>query len=276
MVDIEYYMEEMEPVWQKIFFIGSVVLLLLLIPTTALGYFAEKSIPGQPLYSMKRGIEAGILALESLTPYGKSNYLLSLADTRVAETSTLIENAKVSGDFGSTLNYSDSALTDIVSSVKEAQVSIQKISDPVKKQEAQQNLANAVQKYQSNLQRIIVVIRTPTTTSVMLKSNVTSTPTLTPTSSPTAGDTSQPTPTPTVTNDVATSQNTLTQQIQQTQNDLQQIQSQINTPPNTVPPTATPTSLPTSVLSPTPTLTPTPTLSPFKRDHGNSPQGGDN
>lgn len=245
MVQVEYRMDDFEPLWQKALVIAAWVFLGLLIPATVLGYFAEKSIPGKTLYPFKRAIESGVLTLESLTPYGKSSYLLALADTRVSETSTLVENAKVSGNYGESLIYSDSALADIVTSVRGAQSSIQQISDPVKKKEAEQNLANSIQKYQNNLQRIVIVIHQPSTTFSSMGQSVTPTP------SPVISNTPTPTPPQNSTNVPPDSQNQLAQQIQQTQSDLQSIQNQL---------TVSPIPTPTLVASPTPTLPPSPTV----------------
>ncbi len=260
MVHIEYRLEELEPTWQKVVAVATWVFLGLLIPVAAFGYFAEKSVAGQPLYPFKRGIESSILALESLTPYGKTNYLLALADTRVSETSTLIEKAKVSGDYTESLPYSDTTLAEIVTSVKEAEVSIQKISDSNKKKEAEQHLANSIQKYQNNLQKIVVVIHQNNQSSTTLPSigtSATPTPpaimTSTPTPTPSQGDTTQP---------VNTSQDQLTQQIQETQKNLQSIKDGLNVPLD---------------ISPTPSLSPTvsPSSPSHKRDNSEN-NGRDN
>lgn len=235
MGSVEYRLVDFEPAWQKIFFIVAVVLLGLLVPATVLGYYAEKSLPGEVLYPLKRQIESGILSIESLTPYGKTNYLLALGDTRITETSALIERAKATGDYENNAVYSDSELVDLVTSVKQAQTSLQQISDPVKKKEAQQKLASSIQKYNTSLQKIVISINEPS-------QEIETTPTPTPTPSPDTLKTVFPTPTPSLSD----TKDHVVEHIQQVQDDLQQIQNEVEEHPES------------SLLS-TPTLTTTPT-----------------
>ncbi|HEX7041924.1 MAG TPA: hypothetical protein VF189_01630 [Patescibacteria group bacterium] len=264
MVDVEYVVDDLEPLWQKALFIGAVILLTLLIPSTAFGYFAEKSIPGDTLYPIKKGIEAGVLAIESLTPYGRTNYLLTLADNRSNETTTLIENAYANGgNFGNTLVYSDDTLAALVNSVKDAKNTVDTISDPQQKQQAEQNLANSIQKYQDNLQKISAVVSQPSTTFTGFGNS---------TSLSDTADT--PTPTPSQnTSPTTQDQQELLTQLNQTQNDLQNLQDTLTTTPE---PTSTPipSPSPTQVPSPTIMLHPTNTQAPTPawRSHDN---GGD-
>src|SRR5690348_12983443 len=58
------------------------VLLCILIPSTALGYFAEGSIPGQPLYPIKLGIEKTALSLQFLSPQAQASYQVGLVNKR--------------------------------------------------------------------------------------------------------------------------------------------------------------------------------------------------
>lgn len=244
MEQVEYRLEDLESIWQKVFFIVACLLLGLLIPTTALGYFAEKSIPGQPLYIFKRGIESAVLALESVTPYGKSSYLLSLADARVQETTQLVEQAKENGSYENSLLYSDTILVDMVSSVEEAKVSIEKISDPVKKNEEKQKLVQSIQKYQNNLQTIASTINQSSTTNVILqKSSLQTAQTQQEGISPTPEDNK---------NQLPATQDQLLQSIQTTQQDLSVIQEQLSITPEPII-LPSPTSFPVQSTFSTPT-----------------------
>lgn len=245
MVQIEYRLEDSETFGQRILFFTACFFLFLLLPSTALGYFAEKSIPGQPLYSIKRGIEAGILALESLTPYGKTNYLLSLAQSRVNEAAALVDNAHASGDYSSNFTYSDAELVDMVNSLKQAQVSIQQISDPIQKKEAEQHLTNAIQNYQNNLQKMAQRVQESSTNYVGLEKSITITA-----PSPTSNSQENATPTPFDNQNAQDSTQQLEQQIQQTQSDLQDIQERFIVSPHLTP-FPTPTIIPTFMPSPT-------------------------
>ena len=261
MVQVAYSLLDLEPHWQKVFFTISTICLVLLIPGTALGYFAERSIPGQPLYSMKKGIEAVVLAVESLTPYGKTNYLLNLADTRVNEASTLIDNASTSGDYKANLQLSDQTLSYFVTSVRSAQSEINNISNTTQKQAAQKKLESSIEKYQDHLTTMKATIQQPSTNFVGLENS--SVPTESSrTSSTTALDSS-------------TQVDVITQQITDTQTDLHTIQDQLL---QDVPPPVDESNTSASVPSPTVTDSPTPTIPPFffndsHDGHGNHTDG---
>lgn len=243
----EYQVIDTRSVSEKVILGISLFILFLFMPATVLGYFSENSLPGQPLYPVKRGIEAVVLAVESVSPSAKSSYYQTLAQRRVSETSTLIAQAASSGDFTNFAQTDGSSLNEIVFSIQQAQQSIQQISDPVQKQQAEQQLTTSIQKYQTQLSQMNYTI----------EKHVISSPTPTPTPTQTTTQTiTQTTPTPTPTPDPLT---TVQNQITQTQNDLQTISNTITTSPT---PTVTPT--PTPTATPTPTPTPTPW---WQKDH---------
>jgi hypothetical protein len=105
----EYRELDTRPAWEKIATTISIFVILLLVPTTVLGYYSETSLPGQPLYTMKRGIESLVLLIETFSPYKKSLYYQTLATKRVNETVTVVAQAAASGDF----NSSDAAVSDL-------------------------------------------------------------------------------------------------------------------------------------------------------------------
>lgn len=229
--------------WQKVAAIITSVFVVLLVPTTVLGYYSESSIPGQPLYPLKRGIESMILAVESLTPYQKSLYYQTLAAKRVSEAQAVIGQAASSTDFYGNLSTSDQALSNIVITIKQAQQAASTLQNPVQKQEATQQLATAIQKYQTQLssmdysikQHIISTEASPT-------SSISPTPpsTQTTNTTPTANPTTDTTTNTEITNTTAAA--TLQNQITQTQDTLQTISEQLqNTTEQQVEPTDTPT-----------------------------------
>ena len=217
----DYKEIDTRPRWEKIAAVVTSILVVLLIPTTALGYFSESSLPGQPLYPMKRGIETMILALESLTPYQKSLYYQSLATKRVTEAQAVIADSLSTGDLtNGSLSTSDQALSSIVVTVQQEQQAANTLQNPVQKQAAQQQLATAIQKYQTQL----------TSMNYTIQQHLISTSA--PTTEPTQTEALPTTTTQTI-NSTASATTTavanLQDQISQTQTDLQTIANQLQT-----------------------------------------------
>lgn len=232
----EYKELDTRETWEKVAMVIAWVLLLLLLPGTALGYFAEQSLPGQTLYPVKRGIEAVVLAVESISPYARTNYLQSLTATRIQETNALVQEAATSGNYSNIAINSDNSFGSIVFSIQETVTSIQKIQNPQEKKIAAQKLAESIQQYQVQLQQMhyVLVPHTPDSgPTPTVAANQTTTDTLTSTSS--AQDTASATD--------------IQNQITQTQNELQSITNTLQTD----------TGVQVILPSPTPTLTPSPT-----------------
>src|SRR5438552_4005327 len=98
--------------------ITSLVLPFVLVPFTIILLIAQESIPGNPFYPVKTGLESVILAAASVNPYTKALFTTNLADTRYTEAEKLLL-AK-----GNT-----SGLHDFVTQVAEAQDNISKVSN---------------------------------------------------------------------------------------------------------------------------------------------------
>lgn len=231
----EYKEVDVRPRWERVAMTVTLILLFLLIPTTALGYYSESSLPGQPLYPLKRGIESMILLVESVTPYKKSLYYQSLATKRVNETATIVAQAASSGDFSSfDVQTSDATLQDIVVTVQQAVKQTETIHNPQQKQQAQQQLASAIKSYQTQLTQMNYTLEQHLITP-------------TPTQPVAIAEQNQITDTPAPTNTQTDSTSNLQDQITQTQNDLQNLTQDLQTTQSAV--VATPT------ITPQPTAT---------------------
>lgn len=224
----EYKELDLRSTWEKFTMTASFVLLFLFVPMTVLGYFSESSLPGQTLYPLKRGIESMVLLVESFTPYNKSLYYQTLAARRVHETATIIAQTEVDGSITATdLTATDIGLVEIVTTVKQAAAQTQTISNPAQKKQAQQQLAQSISTYQTQLNQINYSIQAHLLT---------------------------PTPTGT-TNTNTQSADTTSTGITSTETQIQQTQTQLQTISDNLQASASSTLAPT----PTPTLTPTPT-----------------
>lgn len=251
----EYREIDTRPLWEKIAVMATWVLLILLVPGTVLGYFAEKSYPGQVLYPMKRGIEQMVLLVESVAPYSRSSYLQTLANTRIQETNDLIA---YSGSSANIPTLGNESLSNVVFSVQEAESAIAQIQDPQARMKAREQLATSIQSYKSQLTQINYTIQKN------LISNPTSTPNpLSPTNIPTPTSVNAQTPTPA--SDLAGLGNQINTVVQQ----LDQINSTLSA---TIPlPSPTPTSVPTIIIpTATPSPLPTSTPTPISQRHGDN------
>ena len=268
----EYKEIDTRPEWEKVAMRITWVAFFLLIPCISFGYFAEKSLPGQILYPLKRGIEGVVLTMESISPYAKSMYLQTIANNRIQETSDLVAYAATtnSGD----VFYGASSLDGVVFSVTQAQDAINQINDPLVKQKAEQQLATSIHQYQTQLNQIDYTIQkhlAPTPTPI--PSEPISTPTPIPQNTNSQFPTPSTEPSPTLAAPADTSLSNLANQINNVQQQLQDISS-------TLPPVPTDTPIPpTPTLSSTPTPTSTPTLTPTSTPtptpHGHMHHSGD-
>jgi hypothetical protein len=276
--------------FKKIGEIATWVFLLFLIPSTALGYFAEQSIPGQPLFPVKLGIENVILDLQSFNPEAQASYQVGLVNKRFDEVQALLTkdttNAGDLNNFGIQLKQATQYIVSLPPSPEKTalqeklatnidnyqqQLKIQQQIVENKEQIIQyQSLQNNINKssnftLSNQYKSIPTNIPTPTlipnnTTEInQTQTFPTTTPIPTPTSSPTPTQNSQ---------DLSSVDQTLQDiqnQLQDASNSLQQ-----NNPPP--PPPSTPTSTPMPTAKPAiktntsyyfvPTSTPIPTKIP--------------
>lgn len=251
------YAFEEESIGSKIAEIGTWVLLfVLLVPGTALGFFAEKSLPTSPLYPVKRDIEAVILTLVSVNNGTKSAYELSLANTRFSETKQLI---------ASNAPLTPQQLNTVTVQLAAAQTSINSISDSVQKAQLQQQLHTTVNAYQTQIAQLQQQLQnSPATTSRSTQhpqEQVTAQPTTTlPQSAPvqqtirpssptpttqqahagTEQVAAQPSPTVATSTTISSTQNLTPDQRQALEEQLQQLQDQLQNFQNQTQPTQYP------------------------------------
>ncbi|MDE2026897.1 MAG: hypothetical protein KGJ07_10525, partial [Patescibacteria group bacterium] len=119
------------------------VFLLFLIPTTALGYFAEGSIPGQPLYPMKRGIENVVLTLQFFNRNSQAAYQVNLVNKRFNEAEQLLTM--------DTSNAQD--LQNLSSQLETTKNFLLSMPDSPEKRQIQQTLIVNIQQYQQKIQQ---------------------------------------------------------------------------------------------------------------------------
>lgn len=143
------YASEEPTLWKKAAEISTWVLLFVVfIPGTALGYFAENSLPNTSLYPIKRDIETVVLALSSFNKATKTLYQLELAKIRIQETNQLFaSNNKVTAE-----DINQIAIA--AQQIQVAQASIDTISDPVQKAQMQQQLSQQAQNYKKQLSHL--------------------------------------------------------------------------------------------------------------------------
>src|SRR5438067_1352008 len=72
--------------------------LILLIPLAGLGFLSEGSIPGQPLYPLKRSIENMVLSFETFDANAQALYKVYLVDRRFSETAKTLADGSVQLD----------------------------------------------------------------------------------------------------------------------------------------------------------------------------------
>lgn len=221
--------------------------LFLLLPGAALGYFAEGSLPGQPLYPMKRGIEQLALVSQSFNADAKALYEVELTNRRLAESTKLLASK------GSAYNFDDVYLQ-----IESARASISTISDSTERKIAEQKLIDTISLYQEQLTSI-----ESTTATTDSESNVIlDTPTPPPSKmiTDTNSHTFTATPTPTPAESQSNQSDNTSQQIDQLNTQLEQIKDQItDTSPSSqglTTPTSTPAQSTTNPSTPTPTPVP--------------------
>lgn len=209
------YASEEESPWTRVAEITTWVLLfILVIPGTALGYFAENSLPNSPLYPVKRGIETVVLTLVSLDAPAKSMYQVSLAQTRLAETKQLLVTTH-------TLTPQDMQQFDAtIAQLNAAKVSLSTVQDPVQHAQIAANLQNTVVQYQQQLTQMQQQLNA---TGQQNTTSNSSTPTQSDTSTT---QTQNPTPTPA---DTSASDNNSTQNTTASQPDFSNFTTQDKT-----------------------------------------------
>ncbi len=238
--------------YRRVAEIATWVGLFLLIPGTALGYFAEGSLPGNPLYSLKRGIEQIALTAQSFNSDAKALYEVELASQRLSESTKLLAS-----------NEPVYSFDDVYAQIAAARISISTISDPTEKKLAEQKLVDTISLYQEQLSNIQSadanpVNKIPTSTPVPATHTNTSSPTATPTSNNNNNNSSYSN-----SNDNRSSSNDSSNQISDFNNQLQDIKNNLTSPTPSPEPTATPTPFQQEnnaaiQITSTPTPTPTP------------------
>lgn len=119
------------------------VLFLVLTPLTFVGILSQNSIPGDFLYSIKRGYEGTALAFASLAPETKASYTTSLATVRFTEAEKLL------------LAKSDTqGLATLVEQVQKAQDNVAAVQNSPQKEELEQKLIASIDAYQANLLKV--------------------------------------------------------------------------------------------------------------------------
>ncbi len=236
--------------------------LILLIPLAALGFLSESSLPGNPLYTVKRGIEDIVLGFESFNANTKALYTVYLADKRFSETEKLLTS--------NTIQLNTSSTNDLLDQIIQARDTINQVSDANERLQLRKQLLQNITDYRSQL--ALLQNQVP---------QVQPTPSLPQTQSQqvTIVPTQQPSIPPTPQNQNGNGQiNNLDQQLQQLQNQIQQDQNsntyQQNSPTTPTPtvtpsPKVTPTGMPTLELSKPPS--PTDTIAPALHQNPQSP-----
>lgn len=247
------YASEEKSAWSKVPEIATWVLLfIVLVPGTALGYFAENSLPNSPLYPIKRDLESVVLALSSFNNSAKSAYELYLADTRMKETQQILSSKDVKPQDLSQLDI-------IAAQLNAAEQSIATVNDASQKIQMQQQLSASVSTYKKRLASIQQQIHTTSATPNSIQNTDSS-----------SGQNSAPT-TDTASTDQnipVNSQVDLSNFTDQQKTALDQQIQNINTQLDQI----------TQTIEPTPTLelpTPTPTPSPYYYKHRQTQYNGE-
>jgi hypothetical protein len=119
------------------------ILLLVLTPVTFVGILSQNSIPGELLYSVKRGYEGTALAFASLAPETKASYTTSLATVRFTEAEKLL-----------LVNSDTQGLATLVEQVQTAQDNVAAVQNSPQKEELEQKLIASIDTYQASLLKV--------------------------------------------------------------------------------------------------------------------------
>ncbi len=226
------------PIVNKIISILTWSSLLLLVPLATLGFMSENSIPGNPLYPMKRAIENIVTSFDGFDKNALALYTVSLVAQRFSETKKLASENSIA------LNTSQ--VQDFISQINSARETINAVTNPQEKQTLRNQLIQQIENYRNQL----VILQTQQSG----PTNIASEPLAI--ILPTPSQVSDILPSP-------TDQSNSTSQLQSLINQLQQEQTQIQQD-QTNAPLADGLITPTDVLTPTNdiTLSNTPTIAP--------------
>src|SRR5882762_853531 len=120
--------------------------LVLLIPFSGLGILSENSLPGQPLYSYKRGIEQIVLGFQAFNKNAQAVYRIALVDRRFSETETLLtDNA---------LEFDVSRINDLTSQIAVTRDAINSLTDDQERHILRAQLIARIDTYKNQLNTI--------------------------------------------------------------------------------------------------------------------------
>lgn len=125
----------------KILSILSIILAIVLFPPAALALVSNNAVPGDFTYPIKRGLEAGIVKIASITPITRAWFSVERSNRRFRETTVLIVKG---GNFSKTL---DELVDQTVVAVKE----INNVENPAQKKELVTKLSESIKKYDEGL-----------------------------------------------------------------------------------------------------------------------------
>jgi hypothetical protein len=160
------YASEEPPKWSKYAELGTWVLLFVVfLPGTALGFFAETSLPNTPLYPLKRDIEQTILALSSFNNSAKTFYQLTLAKNRLQETQQIVTSQQ------GVTTQDLSQFNAVMSQLATANDSINSVSDPTQKAQMQLQLHETALAYKKQLSQLQQQLQSSSDTSSGTQNN---------------------------------------------------------------------------------------------------------
>lgn len=238
-----------------------VLLFVVLVPGTALGYFAETSLPNMPLYPVKRGLESVVLTLTSFSKNAKTLYEINLANVRLQETKQLV--ASKEGITTHDLSQFDAVMAQLT----EANASVATVSNISQKQAMRQQLTQTKEAYKQQLAQIQQQLQNSSTSTQNPPSSEQTKQTSDQTTTPQDTHTSQTDTTTNLSNLSPEDAAALEQKIQDVSTQLDTLDTTDNTKTSTREDTPTPT----------PTISPTP--QPWWPWQGNNNQhhdGNDN
>lgn len=122
----------------------TIILAIILFPPATLAVISNNAVPGDPTYSIKRGLEDVIFAIASLNSATKAWFSAARSDRRFKELNVLITQGKQAKE----------TLTELVEQTSVAAVQIAQIQDPGQKQQLVEEYTQTIEKYNQGLQEL--------------------------------------------------------------------------------------------------------------------------